>query len=269
MKKNKKVHRRLRCFLTTIGACLFVTSCANIDAMEEVEGESIINFFIDFEEMEEMNIYSEDEGLASEYNEEPMQGSFYENIVMIENPDDYLVLVNKNHALDPDYTPTDLRVINVWTVGNMTILLRERAATRLEELFDAAWDEGLALLAVSGYRSYETQTILHESYIAIFGQEAADRFSARPGHSEHQTGLALDVSANSVGGRLVPGFSTTPEGEWLRANAHRFGFIIRYPDSREQDTGYVYEPWHIRYVGIRSATIIFENNWILEEYLSQ
>ena len=151
---------------------------------------------------------------------------------------------------------------------NTTIHLKEVAAHAVEQMFQAAWDqEGLLLLARSGYRSYQIQAQVHERFVNELGREEAQRISARPGHSEHQTGLALDVTANSVGGQLVEAFSDTPEGTWLRQNAHLFGFIISYPEGREEDTGFVYEPWHIRYVGVKSATTIHENNWILAEYL--
>jgi len=198
---------------------------------------------------------------------------FYSNIVMVsqEESDSYLVLVNKNNKLAPEYSPSDLVLLNVFDFNqnpNTTIYMRETAAHMVEQLFQAALDEaGLWLLARSGYRSYETQAQVYERYVSESSQEAADRFSARPGHSEHQTGLALDVTASAVNGQLVEEFGNIPEGQWLRDHAHRFGFIIRYPEGRENETGYIYEPWHIRYVGIEAATKIYEQGWILEQYL--
>ena len=196
---------------------------------------------------------------------------FYENVVTVANGDATLVLVNKNYALDPSYEPSDLVLPNVLTVGgnrNQTVYLREEAAFYLEQLFMAAHEEaGLEFLARSGYRSYDTQVALYQRYVSENGQEAADRFSARAGHSEHQTGLAIVVTADSVGGDLSILFGETPEGIWLKENAHRFGYIIRYLEGRESETGYQYEPWHIRYVGIEAATEIYENGWILEQYL--
>ena len=198
--------------------------------------------------------------------------SFYQNILTVSNPDSILVLVNKNYALHSDYEPNDLVLPNVLALDhkqNQNIYLRKEAAIHLEELFEAAQNEaGITLLARSGYRSYETQLSLYDRYVSQNGKEAADTFSARAGHSEHQTGLAIDVTADSVNGQLVTDFGITDEGIWLKENAHRFGYIIRYLEEREYETGYQYEPWHIRYVGTEAATEIYENDWILEQYLN-
>lgn len=202
-----------------------------------------------------------------------MESSFYENVITVSNGDSKLVLVNKNYALDSSYAPSDLVLPNVLALGheqNKTIYLREEASQHLEQLFSAAEQEaGLIFLARSGYRSYETQVSLYQRYVDQNGQEAADRFSARAGHSEHQTGLAIDVTADSVNGQLTTEFGKTAEGIWLKDNAHRFGYIIRYLEGRESETGYQYEPWHIRYVGVEAATEIYQNNWILEQYLNK
>ena len=199
--------------------------------------------------------------------------TFYQNVIAVSNPDSMLVLVNKNYALNEDYEPSDLVLPNVLSTGynpNQNIYLRKEAAIHLEQLFYAAQNEaGLTLLARSGYRSYQTQISLYDRYVSQNGTEKADTFSARAGHSEHQTGLAMDVTADSVNRQLVTDFGLTPEGIWLKENAHRFGYIIRYLEGREDETGYQYEPWHIRYVGVEAATEIYENNWILEQYLNK
>ena len=199
--------------------------------------------------------------------------TFYQNVITVSNPDSMLVLVNKNYALSEDYEPSDLVLPNVLSTGynpNQNIYLRKEAAIHLEQLFYAAQNEaGLTLLARSGYRSYQTQISLYDRYVSQNGTEKADTFSARAGHSEHQTGLAMDVTADSVNRQLVTDFGLTPEGIWLKENAHRFGYIIRYLEGREDETGYQYEPWHIRYVGVEAATEIYENNWILEQYLNK
>ena len=221
----------------------------------------------------------EEERLAEEkrLDQQPakldLESSFYENVITVSNGDSKLVLVNKNYALDSSYAPSDLVLPNVLALGheqNKTIYLREEASQHLEQLFSAAEQEaGLIFLARSGYRSYETQVSLYQRYVDQNGQEAADRFSARAGHSEHQTGLAIDVTADSVNGQLTTEFGKTAEGIWLKDNAHRFGYIIRYLEGRESETGYQYEPWHIRYVGVEAATEIYQNNWILEQYLNK
>ena len=200
-------------------------------------------------------------------------GPFYENIQPVPNPYDMLALVNKNHQLPADFSPSDLRLVNVLDFYNgpaTYIFMREVAATATEALFQAASEEAnLALWARSGYRSYWAQQSAHNSLVSQLGQAEADRWSARPGHSEHQLGLAIDITAASVGGRITQDFSHTDEGAWLRENAHRFGFILSYPDGREEATGFAYEPWHFRFIGVEPATIIFENNLIFEEYLME
>ena len=215
----------------------------------------------------------QEERLAQQQAKLDLESSFYENVITVSNGDSKLVLVNKNYALDSSYAPSDLVLPNVLALGheqNKTIYLREEASQHLEQLFSAAEQEaGLIFLARSGYRSYETQVSLYQRYVDQNGQEAADRFSARAGHSEHQTGLAIDVTADSVNGQLTTEFGKTAEGIWLKDNAHRFGYIIRYLEGRESETGYQYEPWHIRYVGVEAATEIYENNWILEQYFNK
>ena len=125
---------------------------------------------------------------------------------------------------------------------------------------DAAAD-GITLKIVSGYRSYKDQINAYTKFSNRDGKEAADRYSARPGHSEHQTGLAIDL--NSV----QNSFANTPAGKWLAENCVRYGFIIRYPEGKEHITGYMYEPWHVRYVGVEMAEMISESGLCLEEFL--
>jgi len=177
----------------------------------------------------------------------------------------YTALVNRDFRLASNFSPNDLRSVNVRSNGNQR--LRSTAARSLEDLFQAANRSGHTLIAASGYRSYARQTVVHNNHIANHGLAAARRFSARPGHSEHQLGLAMDISTPGLGGALSSGFSSIPEGRWVRNNAHRFGFIVRYPQNREPDTGFVYEPWHLRFVGVDVATEIFNRGLILEEFL--
>lgn len=183
--------------------------------------------------------------------------------------DSFTVIVNKQYALPEDYVPEDLVVPDVlfnFNYYDEKKLLRQVAATALEDLFNAAKEEGLTLYAISGYRSYNRQKEIYDSNIATKGEEYTNRYSAKPGHSEHQTGLSMDVSTISIDNRLEPVFAYTPEGKWLAKNAHRFGFIIRYPDEKEYITGYSYEPWHVRYVGKDLAKYLYENKLTLEDY---
>jgi len=178
----------------------------------------------------------------------------------------YLALVNRHFRLSSSFTPHDLSTVQVNSTGG-THLMRYSAARAMEILFAEASYHGHTLIARSGFRSYATQQSTHHHWINVMGETEARRVSARPGHSEHQLGLALDISTHSLNGELRQSFSATAEGTWVRYNAHRFGFIVRYPYNREADTGFIYEPWHLRFVGVDSATAIFYGGLILEEYL--
>lgn len=190
----------------------------------------------------------------------------------VPEPDEYLILVNKDISLPADYKPEDLTVPNVrfsFAGPHERQQLRAAAAAALEELFAAAEAEGYYLYAVSGFRSYQLQESVYNRHVSTKGREYADKISARPGHSEHQTGLAMDISCQKVGFDLVERFAETEEGKWVAENAHLYGFIIRYPKGAEDITGYNYEPWHLRYVGKEAARYIYENGLVLEEYLEQ
>jgi len=123
-----------------------------------------------------------------------------------------------------------------------------------------AGNQGISLWLVSGYRSYWDQNQIYNNYVARDGQAEADRYSARPGHSEHQSGLAFDLNS------LYQSFGDTAEGRWLAENCHKYGFIIRYPQNKEHITGYMYEPWHVRYIGTETAWKVHESGLCLEEY---
>lgn len=181
------------------------------------------------------------------------------------------MLVNKAHALPDGYEPPDLRRVEIpfsFTEDAPRRMMRDEAAAALERLFAQAEADGIELAGVSGYRSYATQAEIFASASQRYGsEEAANRVSARPGQSEHQTGLAMDVSSRSVGYQLTEAFGATVEGQWLARTAPRFGFIVRYPEGEEPVTGYQYEPWHVRYVGEQHAARIVEKGTTLEEYL--
>ncbi|MCU5404248.1 M15 family metallopeptidase [Bacillus cereus] len=185
-------------------------------------------------------------------------------------PDAIDVVVNKHRKLPSGYKPNDLIVPNVkFAFDGMQEKshMRKEAAIALEKLFSLAKQDGIQLYAISGFRSEQYQKSVYKRNVETQGQVQADTVSAKPGHSEHQTGLAMDVSAKSVNHTLETTFSNTIEGKWLKDNAHRAGFIIRYLKGKEQITGYSYEPWHIRYVG-DIAKDIYERNITLEEYLN-
>ncbi|MDD4752588.1 MAG: M15 family metallopeptidase [Desulfitobacteriaceae bacterium] len=191
---------------------------------------------------------------------------------IITNTDSLLVLVNKKRNLPADYVPGKLVIPNVsfsFPGEHQKKYLRSEAAQALEELFQAAKKEKLDLLATSGYRSYQRQKAIFDAKAKAIGVEGANRTSAYPGQSEHQTGLAMDLTSTKVSGQLVEKFGELKEGKWLKENAHKFGFIIRYPKGKETVTGYNYEPWHLRFVGKETAEYIFTKGITLEEYFVQ
>ena len=155
-----------------------------------------------------------------------------------------VLLVNKKHALPQNYGGMD-----------------SNAYAALQQLQAGAEAAGYSMPLISGYRSYAYQASLYNSYVAQDGQALADTYSARPGHSEHQSGLAFDIGA------LDNGYGNTPDGRWLHAHCADYGFIIRYPAGKESMTGYQYEPWHVRYVGKEIASQIMAQGITLEEYL--
>lgn len=173
------------------------------------------------------------------------------------------VVVNKKRPLNPrTYTPAPLV-----SVGN-GVLMRNDAAAAYQRMSRAAAAQGIALVPVSGYRSYDTQAGLYRNYVSMYGQAAADLISARPGYSEHQTGLTADVGAPGGVCGLQACFGTTPQGRWLAGNAHRYGFVVRYPQGYTATTGYAYEPWHVRYVGPATSNSVKANGYAtLEDYL--
>lgn len=177
----------------------------------------------------------------------------------LSDPKSIWIVVNKHRQLDPKtYAPNDLVVPSMPLRSNITsteTYVRQETATALQKMVAAANSSGITLNLQSGYRSYEFQVSLYNSYVAQDGQAKADTYSARPGYSEHQTGFAADL-----GGVTAPGcnveecFATTPEGQWLAAHSWEYGFIIRYPQGKTDITGYTYEPWHVRYVGVELST---------------
>ncbi|KUO75276.1 MAG: hypothetical protein APF77_22440 [Clostridia bacterium BRH_c25] len=181
-----------------------------------------------------------------------------------------LVLVNKTHSLPAGYTPKNLTAPNVPSSNKSKTRMTPEAAEALEALFAKAGQEGIKLTAISGYRSYERQSAIFTSNTSKYGSAvAANQFSARPGQSEHQTGLAMDISSPSVNYTLTQSYAQTREGKWLKENAPGYGFIVRYPKGRENITGYQFEPWHIRYVGKSAALEIASRNITLEEFLGK
>ncbi|WP_051389214.1 M15 family metallopeptidase [Arthrobacter sp. 35W] len=181
------------------------------------------------------------------------------------------VLVNKHHPLDPlDFIPPDLVAPDVRSASSEPVLLRSEAAAAVSRMFADAAADGVAMTVLSSYRSYAVQTGLYASYAAAGGVAEADTKSARPGYSEHQSGLTLDIgdAAAAASCQLSPCFAQTAAAQWAAANGHRYGFIVRYPLGSHPVTGYYAEPWHLRYVGVELATDLVQRSVATyEEYL--
>lgn len=191
---------------------------------------------------------------------------------VVTNAQTMTVIVNKQRSLPEGYEPDDLVEPNVpfsFDGPHEKRHMRKEAAEALEKLFAGAKDDGIELRAVSGYRSYQRQVSIYNNNVKTKGEEYASRVSAVPGRSEHQTGLAIDVSSPSVGNALEEVFGSSKEGQWLDEHAAEYGYIIRYPKGEESMTGYVYEPWHIRYVGTDLAPDVVKSGLTLEEYFDE
>jgi len=187
----------------------------------------------------------------------------YDNISLVTDPLFLDVLVNKNNQLQASFAPFDLVLIDSKYSHNGK-MLRKEAALAFEKLSSEAQNLGYRIVAVSAYRDYDYQKNLFNYYVSEKGLDYALECSARPGFSEHQTGLAVDVEGTN---RDYDHFDEADEFEWMKNNAHKYGFILRYPKGKEKITKFKYEPWHYRYVGESIATYIYENNLTLEEYL--
>lgn len=193
---------------------------------------------------------------------------------VVTNSTSMRVVVNKQRYLPDGYEPSDLVIPDVpFAYGDAEAQekshMRQEAAGALEKLFEGAKAENIELYAVSGYRSYARQKNIYDRNVSIKGEEEAAKVSALPGTSEHQTGLAIDVSALSVNNELEQSLGDTAEGRWIADHAQEYGFIVHYLKGKEEQTGYSYEPWHIRYVGKELAEAVHASGLSLEEYLDE
>ncbi len=174
------------------------------------------------------------------------------------------ILVNKHNYLKEDYVPENLKSLSsTYALSNMKMV--EEAANAFENLSKDASKENYKVIAMSTYRSYEYQVDLYNKYVKSDGKEAADTYSGRPGNSEHQTGLAVDVYNQT---ETYTNFEKTKEYNWMQENAYKYGFILRFPKDKENETGYEFESWHYRYVGKDIAKYIHKHNITLEEYIA-
>lgn len=187
--------------------------------------------------------------------EQPLEnGGYIEGQALPKEPTyvDGVLIANKKYPLPADFAPGE----------------NEEARAAFEKMAADAKKAGFDITAFSTYRSYEYQETLYNNYVNRDGKENADRYSARPGYSEHQTGLAFDIGEKGKEDLwLTAEFGESEAGKWLVENADKYGFILRYPKGKEAITGYMYESWHFRYLGVDLATKVKESNLTLEEYL--
>ncbi len=191
------------------------------------------------------------------------------NPKLITNVNDLLVLANKANYFPKDFVPINL--VNPKTRyygGGNRNQMRKIAADALDNLIYQASSQGINIKNVSAYRSIQYQAGLFNNYAKKHGIAAANKFSSKPQFSEHHTGLCADVSSPSMNWLLGKNYINTIEGRWLAQNAHKFGFVIRYPQNKYDIVGYTYEPWHIRYLGIPLASYLHQTNLTFEEFLA-
>ncbi len=182
---------------------------------------------------------------------------------------EYARLVNRDNLLPSDYAPTDLVRISARKSSSSALLMREAASKALSAMFDAADGDSMALYADSGYRSYQTQKTMYNNRLEK-NNGVDDGVVAYPGSSDHQTGLAMDVISKAwIDKKYTTDFGKTAEAGWMAAHCAEYGFIIRYPEGKEDITKIIYEPWHLRYVGVEAAQYIMRNGLTLEEFTAE
>ena len=189
---------------------------------------------------------------------------FFENIKESANKYTELVLINKYYKVDENYIPKNLETLDISCASNSNIYMENVAKEAFENMCMDARSIGFTIKGISGYRSYISQENIYNGYLKNDPQSVVDTYSARPGHSEHQSGYVIDVYNVAL---PYTSFGDTNEYVWVKNNARKYGFIVRYEKNKEFITGYKSEPWHLRYVGIDAADYISKNNITLEEYL--
>lgn len=192
--------------------------------------------------------------------EEPVWDMHYD----ITSDESLTRIANKERRTDSGYIPADLVSVNVSSNGN--VQLRKEAAVQLEVMFEASQQDGISLYLISGYRSYERQTQLYEYYCEKYGTEEADRMDAVPGVSEHMLGLSVDLGTADHAYELEDGFALTSAYAWLVEHSYEYGYVLRYPQGKEEITGTAFSPWSFRYFGVDTAKRIHDSGLCAEEY---
>lgn len=181
------------------------------------------------------------------------------------------VIANKLNEVDPDYEPDDLTEMTYYVEDRdpTTRYMRAEAVEAFNRMHEAAEKEDIDFRMTTAYRSHAFQNILWTQNVEAKGEKEANKTSARPEESEHRTGLDVDISCEDVNWQVTSRFKDTDTSKWIAEHCHEYGFIVRYPDGREDSTGYTYESWHLRYVGVTAATEIWERDLTLEEFLEE
>lgn len=189
-----------------------------------------------------------------------LDNKYYTNVINVSDSDNIDTIVNKYHQLSSDYEPKDLVKVKY---GGVT--LRSEAATYFDKMCEDALKDNIYIYGGSGYRSFSHQTRLYNNYVSTDGFDNAERYSARPGFSEHQLGLAMDIMNKNW--TFVS--KNDKEYTWLINNSYKYGFILRYPEGKEDITGYMYEEWHFRYFGLELAKKLYDSKMVYEEYIAK
>jgi len=246
------------------------------DGTDDSEGPSDTDTPDDADKQDETDEPDEPAGPAPDQKPDPEKnppqgdGSDYGVPIvstLTEDDGNLLVLVNKEYTVSRDYYPTDMVDIDGSLSTNQNLKVKREAYDAYLEMLEDAKAEGLNFCICSAYRGFGVQESLYYNSLAANGKEYTDKMFAYPGRSEHHTGYAIDITSASMNWGLSQNYADYPDGAWIAEHCSDYGFIIRYPKGKEDITGYMYEPWHIRYVGVDIAKEITEAGITFEEYM--
>ena len=249
-------------FLLILCLSFTFSGCKSNETEKEEESTPVVNEVDD----ETTNVY-EDEDQGTAYDPCLDYGLPIPTNTHTYDDGSKLILVNKQYAVTSDFYPSDMVAVDGSLSTNQGLYFKREAYDAYLKMLADANNQGINFLICSTYRSYWTQESIYFSHIYSYGTEYTNTVSAYPGRSEHHTGWAVDVTSKNMGYDLLESFIDYPEGQWINSHCHEYGFIIRYPKDKTHITGYSYEPWHLRYVGVDVATEIMSRGITLEEYL--
>ena len=257
------VNKKLENYINKYGIEIenFLIELTNNKKYNENNIDKYINYYIKNKQItpnEVINIINSEYQNTTNFD----KNNSYDNYKMADLSKGILVLVNKQNELPDTYIPDDL--VEIEPIHGYKYLINSEAYSAFKKMYDDANKENISIFISSPYRSYEHQNRLYNYYNSIDTFENVEKYSARAGHSEHQTGLAIDITEQAY--LELSTFENSKSFDWMQKNAYKYGFILRYPKDRETITGYMYEPWHYRYVGTNAATIIKNENLTFEEY---